>query len=152
MPKRIFEQSPITINGIEVSCDVESAELLLGRREAVNMTGLCDTWEQFGSPNIKRWGVRLNYFTNFDATSTGSATTAGIYYALLSVLNSTLSSGVSFLQRSSTAARSVTNPEWSGLVQIDGDFGAFGGAIAEAAKGSVTLKGMGTLTFITSSS
>jgi hypothetical protein len=150
MPKHIFEQSPVTLNGFDVACDIESAELMIGRRPAVDVTGLCDTYEQFLSPNIRRWGCRLNYFVNFDSSSTSSSS-GGIYVALKSVFDSTASSGVSFVIRASTGTRSASNPEWSGLVGIDGDFAVHAGAIAEAAKGSVTLKGMGTLSFYTSS-
>lgn len=151
MPKRIFEQSPVTLNGFDVACDVESAELMIGRREAVNVTGLCDTYEQFLTPNIRRWGVRLNYFVNFDSSSTSSSS-GGIYIALKSVFDSTASSGVPLVIRASTGSRSATNPEWSGYVAIDGDFAVHAGAIAEAEKGNVALKGMGTLSFLTSSS
>lgn len=152
MPKRLFEQSPVTLNGFDISCDVESAELMIGRRAAVDVTGLCDTYDQSLSPNLRRWAFRLNYFVNFDASSSGSSIVAGSYIALKSVYDSTASSGVSFVIRASTAARSASNPEWSGLVGIDGDFAIHAGAIAEAEKGSVTLKGMGTLSFFTSSS
>jgi hypothetical protein len=149
MPKRLFEQSPVTLNGFDVACDVESAELMVGKRPSVDVTGLCDTWEQFLSPNIRKWGVRVNYFVNFDTSSTSSSS-GGIITALTSVLNSTASSGVAFVMRASTGVRSTSNPEWSGYVGIDSDFALHAGAIAEAEKGSVTFKGMGTLSFLTS--
>ncbi len=152
MPKHLFEQSPVTLNGLDISCDVEGGELLIGRRPVVDVTGLCDTYDQSLSPNLRRWSFRLNYFVNFDASSSGSSIVAGSYTALKGVYDSTASSGVAFVIRATTAARSATNPEWSGLVQIDGDFAIHAGAIAEASKGSVTLKGMGTLSFFTSSS
>jgi len=152
MPKGIFEQSPVTLNGYDVSCDIESLELMLGRREPVNMTGLCSVWEENLSPNIKLWGVRLNYFINFDASSSGASITAGISTVLQTVFNSTQSSGVALVIRSTTAIRSATNPEWSGLIGIDGDFAIHAGAVAEGKKGSARLKGMGTLSFLTSSS
>lgn len=149
MPKRIFEQSPVTLNGHLVSCDIESLELMTGRREAVDVTGLCDTYDQFLTPNIRRWAVRLNYFVNYDASSS-SAT--GIITALKGIFDSTASSGVTLTVRATTADRGATNPEWTGLVGIDGDFMPHAGAVAEAAKGSVTLKGMGNLTWYTCSS
>lgn len=150
MPKRIFEQSPVTLNGFDVACDIESAELMIGRRSAVDVTGLCDTYEQFLIPNIRKWGCRLNYFINFDTSSTSSSS-GGIYVALKSVFDSTASSGVTFVVRATTAIRSTSNPEWSGYVGIDGDFAVHAGAVGEASKGSVTLKGLGTLSFYTSS-
>lgn len=152
MPKRIFEQAQITLNGYDPACDVESAELMVGRRPAVDVTGVCNEWDQMLSPNIRRWSVRLNYFNNFDASSTGSSIVAGIATILNSVLDSTSSSGVAFILRATTGDRSATNPEWSGQVGIDGDFLAVGGTMAEAEKGSVVLKGLGDLTRVTTSS
>lgn len=151
MPKRLFEQAPITLNGYDISCDIEGGELMLGRRESVAVTGLCTTYEENLMPNLRRWGVRLNGFINYDASSSGSSTVAGSYIALKSVFDSTASSGVTFVLRSSTGVRSASNPEWSGLVGLDGDFAALAGNVAEASKFSVNLKGMGDLSFLTSS-
>lgn len=151
MPKRIFEQTPITLNAFDVACDIESAELMIGRVPAVKVTGLCDTYDQFLSPNIRTWGCRLNYFINFDSSST-STSSGGIIVALKSVFDSTASSGVPLVIRASTGIRSASNPEWSGYVAIDGEFAVHAGSVAEAEKGSVNLKGMGTLSFFTSSS
>lgn len=152
MPKRLFEQAPVTLNGFDISCDIKGAELMVGKRESVMVTGLCTTYEEFLIPNLRRWGVRLNGFINYDASSSGSSTVAGSYIALKSVFDSTASSGVTFVMRASTGARSATNPEWSGLVGLDGDFPVLAGSVAEAAEFSVNLKGTGTLSFITSSS
>ncbi len=152
MAKGITEQMPITIAGFDVACDVESGELMQGRRPAVDLTGLCTSWDEFASPNLRHWSVRLGYFINFDASSSGSSTVAGINIALQAVMDSTATSGVALLIRKTTSARSATNPEWSGNVQIDGDYTVVGGAVAQASKGSVVLKGLGILTRITSSS
>lgn len=152
MPKRVTEQMPVTLNGYDISCDVESAELMIGRRAAVDLTGLCSSYDEFAVPNLRHWSARLGYFVNYDASSSGSSTVAGSYVALKSVYDSTATSGVNLTMRATTAARSASNPEWSGLVQIDGDFTALGGAVAQASKGSVVLKGLGTLSFLTSSS
>ncbi len=152
MPKRIFEQTPITLNGFDVACDVEGAELMIGRVPAVKVTGLCDTYDQFLSPNIRTWGLRLNYFINFDSSSTTATSSGGIIVAMKSIFDSTASSGVPVVIRASTGIRSAANPEWSGYVGIDGEFAVHAGTVAEAEKGSVTLKGMGTLSWFTSSS
>lgn len=152
MPKRITEQMPVTLNGFDISCDIESGELLVGRRGAVDLTGLCSAYDEFAVPNLRHWGARLGYFVNYDASSSGSSIVAGSYVALKSVYDSTASSGVNLTIRATTNARSASNPEWSGLVQIDGDFTALGGAVAQASKGTVNLKGLGVLSFLTSSS
>jgi hypothetical protein len=149
MPKHLVEQPTVTLNGIDVGADVYNAEILLGRRAPVDVTGLSDTYDQFLVPNIRKWGVRLQYFNNFSGTS---ETPTGIATVLRQVFNSTATTGVAFVYRSSTGNRGMNNPEWSGQVQLDGDFQALSGGVAEADKGSVTLKGLSTLSYLTSSS
>lgn len=151
MPKGLFQQAPVTLNGYDISCDVEGGNLMVGKREAVTLTGLCTSYEEFASPNLRRWGVRLNLFTNFDASSSGSSIVAGSMVALKSVFDSTASSGVSLTIRNTTEVRSATNPEWTGLVGIDGDFDVWAGTVGEASKTSVALKGLGTMSWLTSS-
>lgn len=149
MSKRLFEQVSITLNSIDISADVYGGELITGRRAAVDVTGLSDTYDSYLVPNIRRWAVRLNYFNNFDGTSVSPT---GINTVLRGVYNSSQTSGVALVWRATTAARSISNPEWSGQVQIDGDFQATAGSVAEADKGSITLKGLGALSWVTSSS
>lgn len=149
MAKRLFEQCSVTLNSIDVSADVYAAEILGGRRAPVDVTGLSDTWDQFLVPNLRRAGIRLQYYTNFAGTS---ETPTGISTVLDDVLSSTATSGVSLVIRSTTNARSVNNPEWTGQVQIDGEFQQSAGGVAEADKGSVNLKVLGTLSRLTSSS
>jgi hypothetical protein len=149
MAKRLFEQCSVTLNGTDVSADVHSAEILTGRRAPVDVTGLSDTYDQFLVPNLRNWGVRLDYFTNFAGTS---ETPTGISTVLQQVFNSTATTGVALVIRSTTNARSVNNPEWTGQVQIDGSFQQTAGGVAEADKGSINLKGLGTLVRATSTS
>lgn len=149
MSKRLFEQVSVTLNSIDVSADVYGCEILTGRRAPVDVTGLSDTWDSFLVPNLRRWGVRLQYFTNFDGTSVSPT---GISTVLQQVLNSSATSGIALVIRSTTNIRGITNPEWTGQVQIDGDFQQTAGGVAEADKGSVSLKGLGTLVRSVSSS
>ncbi len=152
MSKRIFEQCPVTLNGYDISCDVEGGELMLGRREAVQVTGLCSTYEENLMPNIRRWGCKLNYFINYDASSSAGSLVAGSVTALKTVFDSTSSTGVLLTIRATTGNQGPTNPQWSGLVGIDGDFGVLVGSVGQASKSSVSLKGMGVLSYLTSSS
>ena len=149
MAKRLFEQASITLNAYDISADVHGCEVLTGRRNAVDVTGLSDTYDNYLVPNLRRWAVKLDYFNNFDGTS---ATPVGINTVLRGVYNSSQTSGVTLIVKSTTAIQSVTNPTWTGQVQIDGDFQAMAGDVAEADKGSVTLKGLGVLSWLTSSS
>lgn len=149
MPKRLFEQASVTLNGYDISADVHGLEMLTGRRGAVDVTGLSDTYDQYLVPNLRRWSVKLDYFNNFDGTS---VTPTGINTVLRGVFNSSQTSGVTIIVKPTSAIESVSNPTWTGQVQIDGDFQAMAGDVAEADKGSVTLKGLGNLSWLTSSS
>lgn len=148
MPKHIFDQPVITLNGDDIGTYVDSAEVMLRRRPTVEVTGLSDTFEQHLTPNLRGWSVRLNYFQAYDASSS-SGTAGGIYTVLQQVYESTSNSGVAFVLRPSSDARGAENPDWSGYVGADGDFSIAAGAVAEANKGSITFKGLGTLSFIT---
>lgn len=149
MSKRLFEQASITLNAFDISADVYGGEFMTGRRSPVDVTGLSDTYDQYLVPNLRRWAVRLDYFNNFDGTSVSPT---GINTVLRQVYNSSQSSGVTFTLKATTAIQGITNPTWTGQVQIDGDFQAIAGDVAEADKGSVTLKGLGNLSWFTSSS
>jgi hypothetical protein len=149
MAKRLFEQPSITLNGFDVGADVFSAELVAGRRGAVDVTGLSNTYDEFLVPNLRNWGVRISYFNNVTGTSVSPT---GITSVLKTVFDSTATTGVAFVLRMTTNNRSASNNEWSGQVQIDGEFQPTAGGVAEADKGSVSLKGLGTLSWLTSSS
>lgn len=149
MAKRLFEQPSVTLNGYDVGADVFQAEVVLGRRGAVDVTGLSNTYDESLVPNLRNWGCRLSYFNNVTGTS---ATPTGITTVLKTLYDSTATTGVTLTIRRTTNARSVSNDEFTGQVQIDGDFQPMAGGVAEADKGSVSLKGLGTLSWLTSSS
>jgi len=149
MAKRLFEQCSVTLNGVDISGDVHQLEILKGRRSPVDVTGLSDTFDSYLVPNLRKWAVKLSYFNNFAGTS---ETPTGISTVLDDVFNSTASSGVALIIRATTNSRSVNNPEWTGQVQIDGEYQDMAGGVAEADKGSVGLKGLGILTRVTTSS
>jgi hypothetical protein len=149
MAKRLLEQPSVTLDGYDVGADVPSLEIVVGRRAAVDVTGLSDTYDQFLVPNLRNWGVRLSYFNNITGTS---VTPTGITTVLRGVFNSTNTTGVTLTIRQTTNIRGAGNNEWTGQVQIDGDFQPLAGGVAEADKGSVSFKGLGTLSWLTSSS
>lgn len=149
MPKRLFEQCSVTLNSVDISADVYQLSIMTGRRAPVDVTGLSDTYDQFLVPNLRNWGVQLSYFNNFNGTSDSPT---GIATVLQAVFLSTATTGVALVIRSTTNVRSVLNPEWQGQVQIDGDFQQTAGGVAEADKGTLKLKGLSTLSRLTSSS
>ena len=46
MPKRLFEQAQITLNTYDISADVHGAKVMVGRRPAVDVTGLANTFDE----------------------------------------------------------------------------------------------------------
>lgn len=148
MAKRLFEQCQVTLNGVDVSADVNAARVVTGRRAPVDVTGLSDSFDSFLVPNLRNWGISLDFFNNFAGTSESPT---GISTVLQQVFMSTGTSGVTLTLRSTTNLRTVNNPEWTGQVQIDGDFQQTGGGVAEADRGSVNFKGLGIMSRYTSS-
>lgn len=149
MPKKLIEPSIVTLNGHEIACDIENAELLWKKAAPVVVTGVCDTFVQRLQPNIKEWKVNLGYFKNTDSSGTSAS---GILTVLNGLFNSTASTGVTLVFRDTTGNRGPTNNEWSGLVGIDGDVAFHMGKVAEADRGTLPLIGMGNLTWFTCSS
>lgn len=149
MPKRLFEQASVLLNTFDISADVNAVEFMVGRRSPVDVTGLSDTYDSFLVPNLRRWGVKLDFFNNYDGTSVSPQ---GINTVLRGVFNSSQSSGIALVIKPTTAVQGPANPTFQGQVQIDGDFQVLAGGVAEADKGSVSLKGLGVLSWLTSSS
>lgn len=149
MAKRLMDQPSITLNGYDVSADVDNLQVITGRMAPVKVTGFSDTYEQMLVPNYRNWSVKLNFFNNFTGTS---ATPTGISTVLQSVYNSSATSGVTITIKETTQIQGQTNPTYSGQVQISGDFAPISGGVAEADKSSVTLVGLGNLSWLTSSS
>lgn len=149
MAKRLVDQPLITLNGYEVGADVFNFSVGVGRRGAVDVTGLSDIFDNKLVPNIRNWAVKLDYFNNITGTS---ATPTGITTVLKTLFDSTASTGVTLSVRQTTNNRGVTNNEWTGQVQLDGEFQPIQGGVAEADKGSVTLIGLSSMTWYTCSS
>jgi hypothetical protein len=149
MAKHLVDQPQINLNGYEVGADVFNFSVFVGRRAPVDVTGLSNTYDEFLVPNLRGWGVKLDYFNNLTGTS---VTPTGITTVLKGVFDSTATTGVTLTIRNTTGARSVSNNEWTGQVQLDGQFQGVQGGVAEADKGSVTFKGLGVLSWLTSSS
>ena len=128
-------------SSVDISDHVESVEVQTGIGN-VAVTAMTNTWEQNLINKIKRWSVRLNCFQDYDASEIYSALSASL----------TTDTTFPIFVKATTAAVSATNPAFTGSVVYDGDFNVIGGAVGEAHKVSVSLKGAGTLSFLTSAS
>lgn len=127
-------------SSIDLSDHVESVELMTGVGN-VSVTAMQDGWEDHIPSGVKRWSVRLSLYQDYDSSET------------YSVLSAALSTGVvlPLFVKATTASVSATNPGFSGSVVLDGDFAQIAGTVGDGNKTSVTLKGAGTLSFITTS-
>ena len=143
MAKMVLNNPTITLNSIDISDNFESAEVTAADG-TVTITAFGDTYEQRLRKLIRNWSARLNFLQDYS--------TAEVFGTLNTIFSSTLSSGHTLTIRPSTAIRGAGNPDLTGLVAVDGDWGLLGGSVGEANKGSVALNGMGTLSILTSSS
>ena len=140
MAIHVLSSPIITLSSRDLTDHIESAEVSVGIGNAA-FTAFTNTWEQNLPNGIKRWSVRLNFFQDY--------ATSYVYDVLEEILAG--STAVPFTARPTTSTQSATNPTFSGNVILDGDFNLMGGAVGEAHKTSVTLKGSDTLNFLTSS-
>jgi len=133
-------RSPIvTLSSVDITDHVESVEFTLGGA-TVPVTAFGATYEAHLGTGIKRWGCRVNLFQDYEASKT--------YALVYAVLAS--STGEYLTVRPTTSTQSTTNPTFTGSVFVDGDFAVIGGAVGEANKTSVTFKGAGNLSALTS--
>jgi len=129
----------IGATSVDLSDFVESIEFTVGVGSAA-FTAMQDGWEDHLPNQVKRWSVRLNMYQSYDTSET------------YQVLQAALSTNTTFpmFAKATTEAVSATNPGFTGSVIFDGDFAQISGAVGDAHKLSVSLKGAGTLSFITS--
>jgi hypothetical protein len=144
--KHLLEAAMSSLNAVELGNMVESIEVMVGRRSPVGVTAMQDTFEQGLTPNIRRWGARITLFQDYSSSANR------VFNTLKGILDSTGSSGVAFIGRPSTAIRGENNPDFSGQVGIDGDFPVLSGAVGDPHKVTISLKGLGNLSILTSSS
>jgi len=143
MAKMVLSNPSLTLDGIAVATNCDAVELVAADGTVV-ITAFGDTYEQRLRKQIRNWSVRLNYFTEYSAGS-------NLYLALKNMFEGSTTAGLQLVLRPTTAIRSGGNPDFSGAVAFEGDWGLLNGAVGEANKGTVTLVGLGTLTVNTAS-
>ena len=131
----------IGATSVDLSDFVESIEFTVGVGSAA-FTAMQDGWEDHLPNQVKRWSVRLSMYQSYDSSET--------YQVLQTALSSSTSTVFPMFAKATTEACSATNPGFTGNVVFDGDFAQIAGAVGDAHKFSVSLKGAGTLSFITS--
>lgn len=141
MAKHVLLNPVITLRGVTLSSEVESAELAVGVGN-VAVTAFGDTYEQYIPTQLKHWSCRLNFLMDYDSSQSYAITQA--------LLGEAHSTDNPLTVRPVNATQSATNPTFSGNVVPDGDWNVIGGGVGEAHKFSITLKGAGDLSFLTS--
>lgn len=141
MSKHVLKDATVYVgnSSVDLSDHVESVEFSLGQGN-VAVTAMQDDYEQYLPTKIKRWSVRLGFYQDYDSSNV---------YAVLKAALTTDASFPMFI-KPTTADVSATNPGFTGNVVFDGDFNILGGTVGDAQKTSVTLKGAGDLSYITS--
>lgn len=144
MPKHVIEDAWVTLAGVDLSTRVRRVTLMVRKRSPANVTGMTNDWEESVVVDIRSWRANIEFYQDY---STGS-----VYTTLKSIMDSTASSGVAFIVRPTTAARTTGNPEWQGYVGLDGDAGLLDAEVGGVNMSSPALIGLGALSFFTSSS
>lgn len=144
MPKHVIEDAWVTLGGVDLSNRVRRVTLMIAKRTPAQVTGMTNDWEERVVVDIRSWRATLEFFQDY---STGS-----VYTTLKALMDSTASSGIPIIIRPTTAARTTGNPEFQGYVGVDGDFGLLDAEVGGVNMSSPALLGMGTLSFLTSSS
>uniref|UniRef100_A0A6M3LP40 Tail protein n=1 Tax=viral metagenome TaxID=1070528 RepID=A0A6M3LP40_9ZZZZ len=141
MSKHVLHNASVTLSSVDISDYVESVELNAGVGTA-GITAMQDGWEDVIPNGVKRWSLRLNLFQDYAAGT--------VYTIMYNLIHATNTSIHTLAVRPTTSTQSATNPTFTGYVALDGDVPLLGGAVGDAHKFSVSLKGAGTLSFMTS--
>lgn len=144
MPKHVIEDAWVTLAGVDISNRVRRVTLMTAKRSPADVTAMTNDWEESVVVDIRSWRANFELFQDY---STGS-----VYAALKAILDSTASSGVPLIIRPTTGARTTGNPEYQGYVGLDGDFAQIDAEVGGVNMGSPSFKGLGALSFLTSSS
>lgn len=143
MAKHVIEDPIITLNSVDLSGRVKKVTFLIGKRPPQNLTAMTDGWEDLVHVDIKKFKASFEFYQDYAASS--------VYATIKAIYDLTTSFTV--VVRPTTAARSSTNPEWSGSMLLDGEFPV----IDASEPGAVNMQpinflGTGALSFLTSSS
>jgi hypothetical protein len=135
----------ITSNLRDISNRTESVELMTGTAP-VKVTAFGDGWDNYKPSKINHWSVKLNLFQDYTSDTTGD-----VFQELQSFLTGNAAIQLTVFPTTGTQGINAGNPGFQGNVVIDGDFAQLAAQVGQANKVSITLRGAGALTFLTSS-
>ena len=135
----------LTSSQRDISNRVESVELMTGT-SPVKVTAFGDGWDNFKPSKINHWSLKLSLFQDYTTDTTGD-----VFTELQTFLAGNAAIQVTVFPTTGLKGVNAGNPGFQGNVVIDGDFAQLAAKVGEANKTSITLRGAGTLTFLTSS-
>lgn len=135
----------LTSNLHDISNRVETVEIMAGTK-AVEVTAMRDGWQNFLPSKINHWSLKLGLFQDYTSDSTGD-----VFQELQAFLVGNVPIQVTVFPTTGLQGIANGNPGFQGSVVIDGDFAQLSAKVGDSNKLSITLKGAGTLTFLTSS-
>ncbi|HYM22019.1 MAG TPA: hypothetical protein VEU08_02385 [Vicinamibacterales bacterium] len=135
----------ITSNLHDISNRVESVELLTGTTP-VKITAMRDGWDNYIPSKINHWSLKLTLFNDYTTDTTGD-----VFTELQTFLTGNAAIQVTVFPTTGIQGTNNGNPGFQGNVCLEGDFQQMAAAVGQANKVTVTMRGAGTLSFLTSS-
>ncbi len=139
-------QIQFTTNLHNISTRVEKIDLQVGQK-SVDATAFGDGWETWLQSQISHWMCKLDFFVDFTTDTTGD--TFNEFKALL--LNG-VPVQLTVYGTTGLIGQANGNVGVQGTVVLDSDFPIYSAHVGQVDKGTITLKGTGALSFLTSSS
>lgn len=135
----------LTSNLHDISNRVDTVEIMLGTK-AVLVTAMRDCWDNYLPSKINHWSVKLNLFQDYTTDTTGD-----VFTELQTFLTGNAAEQITIFPTTGLQGSQQGNPGFQGNIVIDGDFAALSAKVGNANQLSITFKGAGALTFLTSS-
>jgi hypothetical protein len=135
----------LTSNLHDISNRVDSVEILTGTK-AVLVTAMRDGWDTYIPSKINHWSCKLVLFNDYTSDTTGD-----VFTELQTFLTGNAAEQITIFPTTALQGTLLGNPGFQGNIVIDSDFQQLSAAVGQANKVTVTFKGAGPLTFLTSS-
>ena len=136
MGKLVLTDAFLSINGVDLSNDVQSVTLNYEAEEQDSTTMGDDTREMLGG--LKNWSMDVSFAQDFAASQ--------VDVTLFSIVGSQVAI---ILRTDNAAGVGVTNPNYTGTGLIS-SYSPIGNSVGDLAVAPVTIKAAGTLTRATS--
>jgi hypothetical protein len=134
-----------TSNSRDISNRVDTVEVMTGTSPA-KVTAMRDGWDNYLPSKINHWSVKLTLFQDYTTDTTGD-----VFTELQSFLTGNVPVQITIFPTTGARGTVAGNPGYQGNVVLDGDFAQLAAQVGQANKLTVSMRGAGALTFLTSS-